>query len=109
VESILIKIAQGLHYIHTEQIIPSWYIRQGVLVQPHRLPPLWYQVEWPFVGQTDNFFSYQGWKNPETIECAQWLMLFYQRALGVVTFYDPATMPVEAGSGNVPQGEKKHA
>jgi hypothetical protein len=109
VESILIKIAQGLHYIHTEQIIPSWYVKQAVLVQPHRLPPLWYQVEWPFVGQTGNFFSYQGWKNPETIECAQWLMLFYQRALGVVTFYDPATMPVEAGAGNSPQGERRHA
>jgi hypothetical protein len=108
VESILIKIAQGLHYFHTRQIIPSGYVKQGVLVQPHRLPPLWDQVEWPFVGQTGNFFSYQGWKNPETIDCAQWLMLFYQRALGVVTFYDPVTMSGKAHAGNVPEEEKGH-
>ena|SRR5260370_15579708 len=110
VEGILIKIAQGLHYIYTKQIIPLWYIKQGVLIQPHHLPPIWHQVEYPFIGQTGNFFIYKGWKNPETIECAQWLMLFYQRALGVVTFYNPVTMPEEARStGAVSQEGKDHA
>jgi hypothetical protein len=91
-ESVLVKIAQGLHYIHTQQIIPPGYVKEGVLIQPHHLPPGWLDLDYPFAGQVGNFFSFLGWKNPATIDCAMWLTLFYQRALGVVVIYDPVAM-----------------
>ena len=95
VEGILVKIAQGLHYHYTSQIIPQGYVKEGVLIQTQHLPSPWSSFEYPFVGSTGNFFSYKGWKNTETRACAIWLLLFYQRALGVVTFYDPTMMPNE--------------
>lgn len=91
ISGVITKIAQGLHYAHTKGIIPSWYERQGMLLQPEHVPSQFHQAVYYVVGQVGEFFHYKGWWKVENANCAVavWVMVFYQRAYGIAWFRDP--------------------
>lgn len=88
VGAVVVKIAQGLHYAYTQQVIPPAYKKRGSFLQPQYLPPELLQARYPVVGSVGDFFHYSGWWKMEgpDLAIAVWVMLFYRRAYGVAWF-----------------------
>jgi hypothetical protein len=91
VSKVIIKIAQGLHYCYTEQVIPLSYEKIGRLLQPQYVPPQLQQAGYSVVGNVGDFFHYKGWWKMEDsgLAIAVWVMFFYQRTYGIAWFKDP--------------------
>jgi hypothetical protein len=91
VSMVIIKIAQGLHYYYTEQVVPPSYEKMGWLLQPQYVPPQLHQAGYVVVGNVGDFFHYKGWWKMEdsNLAIAIWVMFFYQRAYGIAMFKDP--------------------
>jgi|GEM_PF-2360545 len=83
------KIAQGLHYHHTQQVIPQFYQKHGALFDPSQVPGPLLTAQYPFTGQTGDFFHYGGWTFGEKSDMILWIMAFYKRAYGVAWFQVP--------------------
>jgi hypothetical protein len=81
--NVAIKIARGLHVIHTGEIIPSTY-EMGLVFNKQignfdQIPPTYSRFD------TD-FFQYFGYVKPEDPKIGIWYMLFYKNVLAVVGF-----------------------
>jgi HNH endonuclease len=84
------KIARGLHYYHTQQVIPQFYQKHGALFDSSQIPAPLLTAQYPYTGQTGDFFHYGGWTFGEKPDMILWIMAFYKRAYGVAWFQDPS-------------------
>jgi hypothetical protein len=87
--SVLIKIARGLHYQHTQQIVPNDYGMHAdfVKVQSQLSENLLRQVH--ISGAMGDFFAYLGSYASDDHKSGIWYMGFYQSVLGIAVFGDP--------------------
>lgn len=89
-KSVLLKIARGLHYHHTGEIIPDNYkIYAGFLVSNEEYHAgIIRQLN--VSGQMGDFFAYKGtWARDEPKSGGIWYMIFYRFIVGMAGFSKP--------------------
>lgn len=84
VSTVLVKIARGLHYVHTGEIVPASYQMAGQLY--HELPYQEILSGLPAYGQASDFFHYRGGASAEDPRAGVWYMIFYRKVFGFALF-----------------------
>ena len=88
-KSVLIKIARGLHYHHSGEIIPANYDMNAAFVVSNEEYHAGYIRQLNMWGILGDFFAFKGtWARDEP-KSGMWYMCFYQSVIGVVGFRKP--------------------
>lgn len=89
IESVLIKIVRGLHFLHTKEIIPSSYIMHAKIIKHIEHPELFEDAK--IKGKVGDFFHFRGGWAKEDNKSGLWYMLFYQ-TIGAMAWFIDSTM-----------------
>lgn len=84
-KDVLIKIAKGLHYLFTGQIIPSDYIPMAYFLQKIDQPEVFDSL--PIRKRAGDFFHFRGGNSPDDPKAGVWYMTFYKKVSAVVWFF----------------------
>ena len=99
VKGILLKIASGLHTVHTNEIIPSSYRRAACLYgQAPPYPPMDRVDDLHVLGNVGSFFHYRGGWAPDDPKAGIWYMMFYNTLIGLAVFAPPSLQEIQERS-----------
>jgi hypothetical protein len=88
-KAVLLKIARGLHYYHTQEIIPDNYLMMADFVVSDWERHAAFIQRLTIAGQMGDFFVYKGtWAGDEP-KSGVWYMTFYQSLTGMASFRAP--------------------
>ena len=89
-ERVLLKLARGLHYLHSPspdfRIVPQGYQMVADFVEAPTDPVVWEML--PIYGNAGDFFEFRGGYSDADPRTSMWYMRFYKRLLAVASFID---------------------
>ncbi len=90
-KAVLIKIARGLHYHHTKEIIPNNYTTRAEFIFSDFERHNRYIKQLNISGQMGDFFRYKGiWVKNGPKKGGIWYMCFYRSIVGMAGFSQPS-------------------
>src|SRR5579859_394118 len=92
-KSVVIKIARGLHYHHTKEIIPNTHIIRAEFLFSDFERHNRYIKHLNISDQMGDFFGYKGtWVKNDPKKGGIWYMCFYRSIIGMAGFSQPTTL-----------------
>lgn len=85
--SVLVKIARGLHYKYTNQIIPDTNKIEVNFIKEIELPDIYKST--PYAGSVGDFFHYRGGPAVDEPTSGVWYLAFYKQVGAIVLFIKP--------------------